>query len=182
MKQRQIHIRIPEDLYKKLKVKCVYGDTTIQDYIVKLLSEGTGQHAADQISVLIVEDEIIVRESLHDWLRDSYQVTTAESGEEALPLIANKDFNILIIDVRLPGKSGLQVLNEAREIKPDLKCIVITAYPSVELAVEAMKMGAVDYLIKPVAPELLERVMLDTLPKCKPSNSKQTKGIKESAK
>jgi len=181
MKQRQIHIRIPEDLYKKLKVRCVYGDTTIQDYLIKLLSVSTGQHSPEQVSVLIVEDETIIRESLREWLKDTYAVTTCESGEEALPLIAKEDFDILIVDVRLPGKSGLQVLSEAKEMKPQMKCIAITAYPSVELAVEAMKMGAVDYLIKPVAPELLERVMLETLLKCKAANNKKkVKGLKES--
>jgi response regulator RpfG family c-di-GMP phosphodiesterase len=180
MKQRQIHIRIPEDLYKKLKVRCVYGDTTIQGYLIKLLSESTGQHSPEQVSVLIVEDETIIRESLRDWLKDTYVVTTAENGEEALPLISKEDFDILIVDVRLPGKSGLQVLSEAKELKPQMKSIVITAYPSVELAVEAMKVGAVDYLIKPVAPELLERVMLETLQKCKASNNKKALGLKES--
>lgn len=180
MKQRQIHIRIPEDLYKKLKVRCVYGDTTIQDYLIKLMSESTGQHSPEQVSVLIVEDEAIIRESLREWLKDTYSVTTCENGEEALPLISKEDFDILIVDVRLPGKSGLQVLSEAKEMKPQMKCIVITAYPSVELAVEAMKMGAVDYLIKPVAPELLERVMWETLLKCKAANNKKVKGLKES--
>ena len=182
MKQRQIHIRIPEELYKKLKVRCVYGDTTIQDYVVKLLSDSTGQHSAEHASVLIVEDEAIIRESLRDWLKDTYLVTTAENGEEALPLVAKEDFDILIVDVRLPGKSGLQVLSEAKDLKPRLQCIVITAYPSVELAVEAMKIGAVDYLIKPVAPELLERVMWETLLKCKAANNnKKSLGFKESA-
>jgi len=180
MKQRQVHIRIPEDLYKKLKVRCVYGDTTIQDYLVKLLSLSTGQHSPEQVSVLIVEDETIIRESLREWLKDTYAVTTCENGEEALPLISKEDFDILIVDVRLPGKSGLEVMSEAKELKPQLKCIVITAYPSVELAVEAMKMGAVDYLIKPVAPELLERVMWETLLKCKAANNKKVKGLKES--
>ncbi len=167
-------------MYKKLKVRCVYGDTTIQDYLIKLLSESSGQHSPEQVSVLIVEDETIIRESLRDWLKDTYAVTTCENGEVALPLIAEKDFDILIVDVRLPGKSGLEVLSEAKELKPQMKCIVITAYPSVELAVEAMKMGAVDYLIKPVAPELLERVMWETLLKCKAANNKKVKGLKES--
>jgi DNA-binding NtrC family response regulator len=173
MKQRQIHIRIPEDLYKKLKVRCVYGDITIQDYLIKLLTESIGQRSSDQASVLIVEDEAIIRESLKEWLKDTYDVKTAENGEEALSMLTREDFDILIVDVRLPGKSGLEVMTEARAIKPQIKCIVITAYPSVELAVEAMKMGAVDYLIKPVAPELLERVMWETLLKCKSSNNKR---------
>ena len=118
-------------------------------------------------TVLIVDDEAIVRESLKDWLKDTYQVTTAETGEEALELMEKQDFDILIVDVRLPGKSGIQVLREVKEVKPHIKSIVITAYPSVELAVEAMKLGAVDYLIKPVAPDDLEKLIRETLIKCK---------------
>jgi DNA-binding NtrC family response regulator len=70
------------------------------------------------------------------------------------------------------------VLSEVRETKPYIKCIVITAYPSVELAVEAMKLGAVDYLIKPVAPERLERLMWETLAKCKEANKKKALGAR----
>lgn len=92
-------------------------------------------------------------------------MATAETGEEALKLIEKQDFDILVIDVRLPRKSGLQVLSEAKEVKPDIKSIIITAYPTVELAVEAMKLGAVDYLIKPVVPEQLERLIWKTLAK-----------------
>lgn len=128
---------------------------------------------------MIVEDEAVVRESLRDWLKDIYQVVMAETGEEALDLIGKQDFDVLIVDVRLPGKSGLQVLSEVRETKPYIKCIVITAYPSVELAVEAMKLGAVDYLIKPVAPERLERLMRDTLFKGKTANIKKAADARE---
>ena len=118
-------------------------------------------------SVLIVDDEAIVRESLKDWLKDAYQVATAETGEEALELIEKQDFDILIVDVRLPGKSGIQVLKEVKEIKPHIKSIVITAYPSADLAAEVTKLGAVDYLIKPVAHDDLERLIRETLLKCK---------------
>jgi len=179
IEQRQIHIRIPEELYRKLKVRCVYEDTSIQDHVLKIIAQSMRQQSAGEGSVLIVEDEAVVRESLRDWLKDIYQVVTAETGEEGLLLIEKQDFDVLIVDVRLPGKTGLQVLSEVRETKPYIKCIVITAYPSVELAVEAMKLGAVDYLIKPVAPERLERLMRDTLIKCKTANNKKTLDIKE---
>ncbi len=161
-REKQIHVRIPEELYRKLKVRCIYEDASIQGYVVKLIAESMGEHSAEESSVLIVEDEAIIRESLKDWFKDTYRVTTAETGEEALELIQKQDFDILIMDVRLPGKSGLQVLSEVKEIKPHIKCIVMTAYPSVELAVEAMKLGAVDYLIKPIAPERLARLMSKT--------------------
>lgn len=114
--------------------------------------------------ILIVDDEPIVRESIRDWLKDAgYQVATAVSGEEALEMIDKQEFSVMILDVRLPGKTGIKVLNEVKALNPHIKSIVITAYPSVELAVEAMKLGAVDYLIKPVAPDDLERLIRETL-------------------
>ena len=117
--------------------------------------------------ILIVDDEPIVRESIRDWLKNAgYQVETAETGEEAIDMISKQDFSVMIIDVRLPGKTGIAVLKEVKTQRPLIKSIVITAYPSVELAVEAVKVGAVDYLIKPVAPDDLERLIQETLLKC----------------
>ncbi|GAH69988.1 unnamed protein product, partial [marine sediment metagenome] len=114
--------------------------------------------------VLIVEDEAIMRESLRDWLKDEgYQVETAEQGEEALQRIGEVDFGVVVLDLRLPGKDGIEVLKEARAQRPQLKGIIITAYPSVETAVEAMKLGALDYLPKPVAPDALEKLIRETL-------------------
>jgi DNA-binding NtrC family response regulator len=116
--------------------------------------------------ILIVDDEPIVRESIRDWLQEAgYQVATAESGEEALKMMETQDFSVLVLDVRLPGKTGITILKEVKTLKPEIKSIIITAYPSTELAVEAMKLGAVDYLIKPVAPDELEKLIRDTLSK-----------------
>lgn len=167
MNTKQLHVRIPEDVYKKLKVRCVSEDISIQEYLVKLIAQSLGEYPAEKKLVLIVDDEAILRESLGDYLKDTYHVVTAGTGEEALELIEKQDFDILVIDVRLPGKTGLQVLREVKESKPYIKSIVITAYPSTELAVEAMKLGAVDYLIKPVAPDNLERLIRETLLKGK---------------
>lgn len=115
-------------------------------------------------SILIVDDEPIVRESLRDWLKDAgYQVATAETGEEALEMMKDRDFGVVILDVRLPGKTGIRVLREVKALKPEIKSIIITAYPTVELADEAKQLGAVDYLIKPIAPEDLERLIRETL-------------------
>jgi len=114
--------------------------------------------------VLIVEDEAIMRESLRDWLKDvGYEVETAEEGEEALEKIGKKEFSVAVLDLRLPGKNGLEVLKEATEKDPRIKGIVITAYPSVETAVEAMKMGAIDYIVKPFVPDALERAIQEVL-------------------
>ena len=162
---RQLHIRVSDDVYRKLRVRCIYEDTSLQEYVTKLISESVGQYSQQENSVLIVEDEVIVRESLKDWFNDYYKVVTAETGEEALELIGKQDFDIMLLDVRLPGISGIRVLRQVMELKPYIKPIVITAYPSVELAVEAMKLGAVDYLVKPIVPDDLEKLMRETLAK-----------------
>jgi NADPH-dependent glutamate synthase beta subunit-like oxidoreductase/ActR/RegA family two-component response regulator len=114
--------------------------------------------------ILIVEDEAIMRESLRDWLTDAgYQVETAADGEEGLKMIGEQDFDLVLLDMRLPGKSGLQVLREAKAQKPQLKGIIITAYPSVETAVQAMKTGAIEYLPKPFELDDLDKLIKGTL-------------------
>ncbi len=165
-KRKQIHIRVPDDLYKKLRVKCVYEDVSITDYIFNLIVLSL-QQPTEEGSVLIVEDEAVLRESLEAWLKDSYKVTTAVTGEEALELIKKQEFDVLVIDVRLPGKNAIQVLREAKEMKPYIQSIIMTAYPVVDMAVEAMKLGAVDYLVKPFAPDKLERLIWRTIAKSK---------------
>jgi DNA-binding response OmpR family regulator len=114
--------------------------------------------------VLIVEDETIMRESLRDWLTDSgYDVETAGEGEEALRTIAERDIGVAILDLRLPGKDGITVLREARAKRPGLRGIIITAYPSIQTAVEAGKEGVIDYLQKPVDLEHIEKLIRETL-------------------
>ncbi|MCK4387307.1 MAG: response regulator, partial [Dehalococcoidia bacterium] len=114
--------------------------------------------------VLIVDDEVVMRESLRDWLTDSgYQVEIAEEGEEALKTIAEHDFGLVILDLRLPGKDGIEVLREAKEKRPQLKGVIITAYPSAQTAVEAAKEGAIGYLPKPFDLNNLEKLIQETL-------------------
>jgi NADH:ubiquinone oxidoreductase subunit E len=114
--------------------------------------------------ILVVEDESIMRESLRDWLAEAgYHVETAEEGEKALKAIAERDFGLLILDLRLPGTGGIDLLRQARAKRPQLKGIIITAYPSVQTAVEAMKEGAVDYLTKPFDLNRLEESIRSTL-------------------
>jgi sulfite reductase subunit B len=115
-------------------------------------------------SVLVVDDEPIVRESIRDWLVEAgYRVATAETGEEALKMVALQDFSVLVVDLRLPGKTGIKVLEAVKAERPWIRTIVITAYPSAETAQEAKKLGAIDYLLKPFAPDDLERLIDDTL-------------------
>jgi len=114
--------------------------------------------------VLVVDDEAIVRESIRDWLIFSgYEVEIAENGEEALSKMEKRDFNVLLLDVRLPGESGMNILARSRVIQPDIKSIILTAYPSEDTIAEAKKLGAVDYLIKPLVPDELERIIRGAL-------------------
>jgi NADH-quinone oxidoreductase subunit E len=114
--------------------------------------------------ILVVEDETIMRESLRDWLTDAGDnVETAEDGEKALSTLAKQEFGLIIIDLRLPRQDGLEILKQARTRQSQLKGIVITAYPSVQSAVEAMKEGAIDYMTKPCDLNRLEETIRKVL-------------------
>src|SRR5271157_4244050 len=106
--------------------------------------------------VLLVDDEKNMRLSLQATLKDErYQVRAVESAEEALNLLAREDFFMVITDARLGGMSGYEFLGKARAQWPELPVLMITAYATPKLAVEAIQAGAIDYLPKPFAPEEL---------------------------
>jgi two-component system, NtrC family, response regulator PilR len=106
--------------------------------------------------VLVVDDEKNMRLSLKTVLTDErYLVRAVESAEEALELMAREDFFMVITDARLGGMSGYQFLGKARAQWPNLPMLMITAYATPKLAVEAIQAGAIDYLAKPFAPEEL---------------------------
>jgi two-component system, NtrC family, response regulator AtoC len=106
--------------------------------------------------ILIVDDEEIVRESLSDWLaKDGFQVTTAPDGPAALRELSDGQWSIALVDLKMPVMDGLQVLEAARKIHPDIAVVMITAYATVETAVKAIKLGAADYIVKPFDPEEL---------------------------
>ncbi len=114
--------------------------------------------------ILIVEDETSLRESLRDWLADGgYSVEAAEDGGEALRMVDEQDFGVVLLDLRLPDIDGIQVLREAKKRRPELKVVIITAYPSVNTAVAAMKEGAIEYLPKPFNLDDLEKLISGTL-------------------
>jgi DNA-binding NtrC family response regulator len=106
--------------------------------------------------VLVVDDEKNMRGSLKTVLSDEgYAVRAVESAEEALNLLAHEDFFVVITDARLGGMTGYEFLAKARNQWPDLPILMLTAYATPKLAVEAIKAGAIDYLAKPFAPEEL---------------------------
>ncbi|HOW36585.1 MAG TPA: response regulator [Candidatus Omnitrophota bacterium] len=100
--------------------------------------------------VLICDDEEGIRESLKLILSDHYDLILTESGEQCLECIANaKDIGLVLIDIKMPKVSGLEILQKIKEKRPDLKVIVVTGYKSVETATEAVKLGAAGYIVKP---------------------------------
>jgi len=118
---------------------------------------------ANRLDILIVEDEAPQREMLMGFLRKKgFRVKGASDGERALEIVSSEDVDLMLIDLRMPKMDGVEVLRRAKEINPYLDAIVITAYGSVESAVTAMKLGAMDYITKPIDLEelliLLEKV------------------------
>ena len=112
--------------------------------------------ARKQFRILVVDDELIVRDSLKEWLvEEKFSVDMAASGQEALDLLAENPYRLMLLDIKMPGMDGVEVLKRAKDAQPDLTVVMMTAYATVETAVEAMKIGALDYLIKPFDPEAL---------------------------
>lgn len=110
--------------------------------------------------VLLVDDEAILRDSVSEWLRgDNYHVECAENGEDALKLAQTTRFDTAVVDLKMPGIDGFQVLDRLRSSSPDTKVIIITAYGTIDTAVDAMKRGAVEFLSKPFTPDVLEKAI-----------------------
>lgn len=106
------------------------------------------------VSILVVDDEEIVRESLVEWLReDGYYAEAAADGFEALRKLEEKQWDIALVDLKMPKMDGIELLEKIKERSPDTQVIIFTAYATVHTAVQAIKKGAYDYLVKPLDPE-----------------------------
>ncbi len=116
--------------------------------------------AVKKRKILLVEDETVVREALRDWLvDDGYTVECVETGEEALDRIKKEEYGVIVLDLKLPGIDGLQLFEEAKELKHETKGIMITAYPSKETLEKAKRLGLLEYLSKPFKAEDLEKII-----------------------
>jgi two-component system response regulator HydG len=105
--------------------------------------------------ILIVDDELVVRDSLARWFKaEGYEAYAAASAREALE-VADHNWDLALLDIKMPGMDGLQLQERLKEADPDLVIIIMTGYATVETAVQALKHGAYDYLAKPVDPDAL---------------------------
>ncbi|MEW6740695.1 MAG: response regulator [Nitrospirota bacterium] len=106
--------------------------------------------------ILIVDDEKVIRANLSDLLEgNGYLTDTAVSGRQAIEKVTSEDFDIVLLDLMMPVMDGMEALKEIKKIRPKIKVIMITAFATVEGAVDAMKSGASDYLPKPYVPQEL---------------------------
>jgi len=114
--------------------------------------------------LLIIEDEETLRESLKRvFLREGYEVDVADSCETALKMTDGRIYDLIITDIILPGMNGIELLKKCREQTPEQLVIVITAYASLETAVEALRAGAYDYIVKPIIHEEIKRIVRNAL-------------------
>lgn len=103
--------------------------------------------------IIIVDDEEATRRSLGDILKlEGFQVTMKSNGEEAIEALEKDEYDLMLLDLKMPGMSGLEVLDKVTEVAPDCRVIMLTAHGSLESAIEALRQGAHDYILKPAAP------------------------------
>ncbi|NLC56272.1 MAG: response regulator [Armatimonadetes bacterium] len=109
--------------------------------------------------ILVIDDELGPREAFRMLLKDRFDLCMAASGPEGLARVAERDFDLVLLDLRMPGMDGIEVLRELRALRPTLPVVVVTAFATVETAEEAIAMGAFASLIKPFNRRDVERVI-----------------------
>jgi len=114
----------------------------------------------NDVGILVVDDELIVRESLSKWFKeDGFRVDAAESAAVALRKLQSGFWNLMLVDIKMPGMDGIELLERVKEFNKDIIVIMITAFASVETAVKALKQGAYDYITKPIDPDHLDHLV-----------------------
>jgi DNA-binding response OmpR family regulator len=109
---------------------------------------------AEEKKILVVDDESSVRFLLSEELtQQGYEVSTAASGEEALAMLEKAAFDLMLLDLKMPGMDGIEVMRVARDLAPQTVVVMLTAYATLDSAVEALRYGGHDYLLKPSSPD-----------------------------
>ena len=116
------------------------------------------------LGILVVDDELIVRESLTKWFReDGFRVGAAPDGATALKMLQAEHWNLVLVDIRMPGMDGMELLQRIKKMDRQVVVIVVTAFATVETAVRALKEGAYDYITKPIDPDYLNHIVVNAL-------------------
>lgn len=114
--------------------------------------------------ILIVDDEKNIRLTLKKCLEDQqYEISIATNGEEGIDRIQSNHFDLVMLDIKMPGLNGMEVLKEIRDKGIKVNVIMMTAYGSIEKAVEAMKLGAIDFISKPFTPQEVRKIVKEVL-------------------
>jgi len=120
----------------------------------------------EEIGILIVDDEASVRDSLYQWFKlDGYRVDTADEATNALKKLQENTWDIILLDIKMPGMDGIELQNRIKQIDKNIVTIIITAYASVDTAIQALKDGAFDYVTKPIDPDDLSRLIKNAIEK-----------------
>ncbi len=136
------------------------------DKVSELLTElvGVRRSAMEQKKALVIDDEQIVLDSVSKILTgENYEVDVSLSGRKGLESAIQKDYDIVLTDIRMPDIGGMRVLRDIKRAKPSLPVVIITGYATVRSAVQAMKLGAADYLEKPFTPDQLLKAVASAL-------------------
>lgn len=109
--------------------------------------------------ILICDDELGIRESLKLILENEYEISGVTNGTDCLEYLKNNSVDLILMDIKMPKVSGLDILKQIKAVNPDIKVIMVTGYKSVETATEALQIGASDYIVKPFSSrDILEKV------------------------
>lgn len=122
------------------------------------------------IKILLVDDEVVALNTLAEILRlEGYQVTTASTGEAAVEILQAQSFDLMVLDLKMPGMSGMEVLYSVVNLLAEMKVIVLTAHGSMESAIQALRFRVHDYMLKPVRPETVVESVKKALATTEPS-------------
>jgi two-component system response regulator AtoC len=114
----------------------------------------------DERRILVIDDEAFVRDLLHDFFTKlKFEVVLAPDGSSGIAAFGDSRFSLVLVDLKMPGKSGIDVLRELRQEHADTPVIIMTGYPTVDSSIEALRLGAFDYIIKPFKLQELREVV-----------------------
>lgn len=104
----------------------------------------------DRRSIIIIDDELLIRDLLYDFFAEkNWQVTVAESGSKSLEILKSRSYDVALVDIKMPEMDGLEFIRKLRDLYPAMPVVLMTGFPSVETAIEGIRLRVDDYFVKP---------------------------------